>query len=335
MGKAEDTPQAGAPDQGTPPKQDFSRADNGSTIASLFGFPVLNNQKPQVKPVEEEKEDVEAQDGGIQPPEETEETTETETDETETDGKSFDNEDKRSAYWQSQHDKLMQDYRALAAEVAHMQGQGGNVEPEDDFVIPPPPEAPTLPTDYSLSDAYNNPESSSARYHLAKEKFDIEMQKWQTQRSELSEAALKKEIDKYREQQAETSRKQQERQVMEQRYGQYIAQIEAEYGKKFNLNKEDAVKIVQDMSQPEAYNLDNVVTLWMIKNGKHPLQRKQTAPQRGKPTESPTMKQTRKAQSVPPTMGVQPAASEREDDSGIGKSLLDIVIQRGNDGIKF
>jgi len=328
----ENTPNLDAPqNNGTPSTQDFSGDDSSSqSIAQLFGIstkePATETTKEDT-PVEPETTTTKItsepvpEDGGVTVPE-AQPTPD------------FDNEQKRAAYWQSQHDKMKQDYTSLVNQLM-AQRQEQEAEPEIDWAsqVPPEPEEPVVPTNYSYSDAINTPDSASAKYHEQKERYEGEYRKWNRVKQDVSEKSLQSELQKYKADQDARSRNEQNKALMQQKYGEYITSIESNYGKKYNLSKDDAVKIVTDMSKPEAYNLDNVVDLWLLKNNRHPTQKQVTIPT--KPIASPTMEQTRKAQSVPLPMGVQPATSETKPKENFGKSFMDIMIKRGNATLKL
>jgi len=86
----------------------------------------------------------------------------------------------RMAYWQSQADKAKNEAQGMAAElelykkaVSSMQqapvSNETQPQPQDDSLKEPTP--PERPMNYSEVDAYNDPESDSFRYRMAKEQY--------------------------------------------------------------------------------------------------------------------------------------------------------------------
>lgn len=341
MANTENTLIQEASHDGIPSTQDFSKSTAGSTIAQIFGIPNMPEATQEPKePKEVKKETSTEKETSIEEDLNTNKVTSDNSEQIESgenvtdDNDDFDNDKKRAAYWQSQHDKIMQDYQNAMATVNQLyqqtQGQQVKEDPKPEYQLPPKPEAPVLPTNYSLSDAYSNPDSASAKYHVEKEQYERKLNDWNEVRQEVSQKQLQEEIEAYKKQQQAAIEAEQRKTQMQQQYASTINLIKKDYSEKYKLSDDDITKIIQDMTDPKAYTPENVVKLWLINNKRLQSQYPAQIPPKV-PPKSQTMEQTKKAQSVPPTMGVQTTVNEDRKKVDPGTAFMDMMIKNTKD----
>jgi hypothetical protein len=244
-----------------------------------------------------------------------------------------DNDAARYAYWQSQHDKLKNQYELLQQQNQELQQRLGTVEktvsqpaePEEEQ-FPDPPAAPQKPYSFSQQEAMSDPNSESARYLIQLAEYNNVMNQYNLLRSNWIEAKHKEELQKIYAKDTQRSQAEVQKAEVSQQINQVIAMVQQKYGADY----ETAVDFVNTMSDNSSITVDNLFELYKMRKGLTPEKdmngRYAPAPNpqqqfnpwgvpvqpQGQPSQD--FQQRQRAQSIPPIMGVHNAQSETPED---------------------
>jgi len=235
------------------------------------------------------------------------------------------NDERRYQYWQSEADKTKNENEALKKQLQQTQGmqaqmmqqqqaaqQQAPVKQEEQF--PLPPERPGKPAGFNRAEAFDDPNSPSARYLDEVEAWRDNMTEYTQLKTEYDSSVVKERMDKQEAQRVENIKRAQYQQKVNQQVGQIYNQVQGEYG----LNPDEAKAFVNDMSKPDSLSMDNLVELWRIKNGSGA----QVNTQPAQPSEVFTQQQ--RAQQVASPMGVLPA--QQPGQTSAEDSIMDSMI---------
>jgi hypothetical protein len=256
------------------------------------------------------------------------------------------NDQVRYQYWQSQAAKLqnqlneykgyqpMVDYLRANPEAVQSLTPGGQLPEEpaptsqEPEAFPPPPAKPEQPHGFSREEAFSDPSSESARYLNAVDAWRDDMQTYNSLHSQY-------EIAKVRET-YETKIDGLEKHNLEQQQARdnakQMQEIRSHVGQNYDLG-DRLDDFISTMNDPKSINMDDLVGYYKYKNGmaagnipapQAPI--RQTQP-------SPAFNQTRRAQSVPAPMGVQPASANAAPSSGSSNFMDSLINDHKNKNI--
>lgn len=201
----------------------------------------------------------------------------------------------RLQYWQSQADKAKNEASAMAKELELYKkaiesmnnapvSNGTQPQPQADPLKEPTP--PEKPISYSEIDAYNDPESDSFKYRMAKEKFQDERYDYLKR---LEYARIQE--------QDQLFAQQQEKQMMNQAY----STVKNQYG----WDDMKAADFIGWATNPNNVTLDVLAKLFDIQNAPtqeqiNAVQKKQEFQQASQALQNPTTPSAQTGQSKPP-----------------------------------
>jgi len=231
------------------------------------------------------------------------------------------NDEVRYQYWQSQADKLknerdqlQQQFNSLATQQSAPQQQEAEPveEPEPEF--PDPPEKPQQPYNFSLDEAMSDPSSESARYVQEEQGWRDQMDEYKTMQFDYQMAMMKDEREQLRnERQADIQRRDAEAQQAEQ-----VNSVKSHVMNQYKVDSQTAEDFVRVMSDPESISLDNLWKLYASDKG-------YSSPSQPAATPSGEFQQVKRAQQIPPSMGVMPSQS-RQNEGSIEDKIMDSMI---------
>jgi hypothetical protein len=160
------------------------------------------------------------------------------------------------------------------------------------------PERPTKPSNYDPIDAYSDPESASYRF---RESLD----------------SYRDSVIEYQEKQHETIVQQMQAEAQKQQQEASLGNIKTQLVQGYNLPSDEADKFMREMFSPDSYNLDNLMTLWKIKQ----MPAEETTKNLQKAAE---MQRQKEKLSIPRPVGVAPAESKTQ--GPIEDQLMDAMI---------
>ena len=232
-----------------------------------------------------------------------------------------DNDEVRYQYWQSQADKLrnekeqlQQQFNTLAAQQQAPQQQEAEPveEPEPDF--PDPPEKPKQPYNFSIDEAMSDPSSESARFVQEEQAWRDQMDDYKQMQFEYQMAMMKDEREQLRnERAADIQRREAEAKQIEQ-----VNNVKSHVMEQYKVDSQTAEDFVRVMSDPKSINLDNLWKLYASDKG-------YVTPQQPAATPSGEFQQVKRAQQVPPSMGVMPSQN-RQNEGSIEDKIMDSMI---------
>jgi len=237
------------------------------------------------------------------------------------------NDERRYQYWQSEADKTKNENEALKQQLQQTQAMQAQMlqqqqaaqqqapvsEPQAEQ-FPLPPERPAKPAGFNRGEAFDDPNSPSARYLDEVEAWRDNMTEYTQLKTEYDSAIVKEKIEKQEARRVENIKRAQAQQQMNQQVNKIYTQVQGEYG----LNPDEAKSFVNDMSKPDSLSMDNLVELWRIKNGSGA----QVNTQPAQPSEVFTQQQ--RAQQVASPMGVLPA--QQPGETSAEDSIMDSMI---------
>ena len=238
------------------------------------------------------------------------------------------NDERRYQYWQSEADKTKNENEALKQQLQQTQAMQAQMfqqqqaaqqqapvsEPQAEQ-FPLPPERPAKPAGFNRGEAFDDPNSPSARYLDEVEAWRDNMTEYTQIKSEYESAIVKEKVQAQEARRVENIKRAQAQQQVNSQVNQIYNQVQGEYG----LNPEQAKSFVNDMSKPDSLSMDNLVELWRIKNGSGVGINTQPA----QPSEAFTQQQ--RAQQVASPMGVLPA-QQSENTQRTEDSIMDSMI---------
>ena len=231
-----------------------------------------------------------------------------------------DNDEVRYQYWQSQADKLknekeqlQQQFNTLAAQQPQAQPQPEQQEEVVEEAFPDPPEKPQKPYNFSMDEAMTDPSSESARFVQSEQTWRDEMDDYKNMQFEYQMAVLQDERDKMQnERQADIQRRESEAQQAEQ-----VNNVKNHVMNQFKVDATTAEDFVRVMSDPESINIDNLWKLYSVDKGLS------TPTQPAIPSRE--FQQVKRAQQVPPSMGVMPSQN-RQNEGKLEDRIMDSMI---------
>ena len=234
------------------------------------------------------------------------------------------NEERRFQYWQSEADKAKNENQALKQQMNNMQAtqqamqqqaQQAPVQEQAAEVFPPPPPKPETPAGFSRAEAYEDPNSPSARYLDTVDAWRDDMAEYSQLKSDYNAAVVNEKMEAEDARRVENVKRAQAQQQVNQQVKAVYNQVQGEYG----LNPQEAESFVKDMSKPDSLSMDNLVELWRIKQGSG-------APVNTQPAQpSAVFTQQQRAQQVASPMGVLPAQQSGNNQSA-EDSIMDSMI---------
>jgi hypothetical protein len=237
------------------------------------------------------------------------------------------NDERRYQYWQSEADKTKNENEALKQQLQQTQGMQAQMmqqqqaaqqqapvnQQEEQF--PLPPDRPGKPAGFNRAEAFDDPNSPSARYLDEVEAWRDNMTEYTQLKTEYDSSIVKERMDKQEAQRVENIKRAQYQQKVNKQVGEIYNQVQGEYG----LNSEEAKAFVNDMSKPDSLSMDNLVELWRMKSGSGAQVNQQPA----QPSEAFTQQQ--RAQQVASPMGVLPS-QQNENTQQAEDSIMDSMI---------
>ena len=232
-----------------------------------------------------------------------------------------DNDQVRYQYWQSQADKLRNEKEELQQQFNQLATQQQTVsqpveEPEqvEEESFPDPPERPQKPYNFNMDEAIGDPSSESARFVQAEQQWREEMDEYKNMQFEYQMAVLQDERDKMKqERQAEVQRREAEQQQAEQ-----MTNVKQQIMSQYKVDAQTADDFVRVMSDPQSISLDNLWKLYSVDKGL-------PAPAQQAAIPSKEFQQVKRAQQVPPSMGVIPSQN-RQNEGSIEDRIMDSII---------
>jgi hypothetical protein len=231
------------------------------------------------------------------------------------------NDEVRYQYWQSQADKLKNQNEVLMQQLQvnqQPQIQPQQEEPvEPEIEMPEPPEKPQRPYNFTMDEAMSDPQSESARFVQEEQSWRDSMDDYKNMQFEYQMAMLEDERDQMQQQRQE----QIQRQQAEQEQVVQLNNIKQEVMTKYSVDENTALDFVNVMSDPNSISMEN---LWKLYSSDKGL----AAPSQ---TQTPSMdfQQVKRAQQVPPSMGVMPSQNRQNEDSMEDKIMDSMITDYG------
>ena len=231
-----------------------------------------------------------------------------------------DNDEVRYQYWQSQADKmrnerdqLQQQFNQLATQQTPAQPEPEPVaEPEPEF--PDPPEKPQKPYNFNMDEALSDPQSESARFVQEENAWRDQMDEYKNLQFEYQMAMMQDEREKLRtERQNDIQRREAEAQQAQQ-----TNEVKQHIMNEYKVDSQVAEDFVRVMSDPQSINLDNLWKLYASDKGYGSPNAPANAP-------SGEFQQVKRAQQVPPSMGVMPSQTG-QDEGNVEDKIIDSMI---------
>ena len=230
-----------------------------------------------------------------------------------------DNDEVRYQYWQSQADKmknerdqLQSQFNQLATQQAPQpKQQEPEAEPEPEF--PAPPEKPAKPYNFSMDEAMADSQSESARFVQEEQLWRDEMDEYKNLQFEYQMAMMQDERDKLKQERQNDIQRREAEQAQTDQMNNVKNQIMSQY----KVDANTAEDFVQVMSDPSSIKLEN---LWKLYS-----QDKGISTPQATAAPSADFQQVKRAQQVPPSMGVMPSQN-RQNQGSIEDSVMDSMI---------
>lgn len=235
-----------------------------------------------------------------------------------------DNDTKRYQYWQSEADKATTENNKLREALQNQQPVQPTQPVEEQKMqepeaFPPPPEKPQTPRTYSREEAYNDPQSESARYLDDVESWRDDMSEYNTLKTQYQGAVMEERFQKQEDDRVADTMRQQAHQKKSAQATQIKEHVMGHYG----MNEAETSDFMEKMSDPKSLNIDNLVQLYRLQQGGAPQQG--TAPA----TPSPEFQQYQNAQQVPSPMGVMPSG-QNNDGRTFEDKMMDTMVGNFN-----
>jgi len=213
-------------------------------------------------------------------------------------------DDSQFQYWQSQADKTKAEMEALKAQVEVLTSKSAKPQQETKEPTLVKPTKPVKPADYDYSEAFADPDSSSASYMQAKESY----------LEEMSDFIMKK--DEVRDEQMTKAK---EEQFARQQHQETLTELQTKY----NYTPQQANDFVSQMSSPESLSLDNLVKLHQMNMGNTP-QAEQVSTKAQKKQQ--LMEQRNQKLSIPKPIGVQQGSSVQSPSKNVEEKMMDAML---------
>ena len=228
------------------------------------------------------------------------------------------NDERRYQYWQSQAAKRENELDALRKEletvkVSNEAANSQTAQPEPVEEFPEPPLAPKKPARFSREEAWNDPQSESARYLDEKEQWDADITQYNQLKHQYDLAVMQVKLDKQDARYNEQERQRQNK-IEQSRQIQSISEhVQGHYG----FTPAETNEFIKTMSNPESISMDNLVQLFRM-NQAGGTQQAPKGPSEG-------FRQAKNAQQIPSPMGVMPAQSPEDNRSDSDKIMDDLI----------
>ena len=243
------------------------------------------------------------------------------------------NDQVRYQYWQSKAAKLenqvkemeqyapMVDYLRNNPEAVKQVDTAKHAEAEvkeEGEEFPPPPERPQPPLGFSRDEAISDQTSESAQYVAQHEQWRDDMVTYNALQNQFQVAQVREEYEKKFDkiEKAEAKRTEQANNIKE------LNEIRHYVSTRYNMQGDQLEEFIHTMNNPKSVNMDDLVGYYKFKKevqghfaGTPPTQPvappvQPTPPVSSGPSQA--FNQTKRAQSVPTTMGVQTAAAPNQ-----------------------
>ena len=231
-----------------------------------------------------------------------------------------DNDEVRFQYWQSQADKmrnerdqLQQQFNQVTTQKATQETQEEpEVEAEPDF--PAPPEKPQKPYNFSMDEALSDPSSESAKFVQSEQGWRDQMDEYKNLQFEYQMAMMQDEREQIRQERTNDI----QRRDAESKQAEQMNGIRSQIMDQYKVDSQVADDFVRVMSDPSSISLDNLWKLYASDKG-------YGSPQQSAKQPSGEFKQVKRAQQIPPSMGVLPSQTGQNEDS-IEDKIIDSMI---------
>lgn len=160
------------------------------------------------------------------------------------------------------------------------------------------PSKPSKPANYDPMEATSDPESDSFKYRESMEEYRDGMMDFYESRERVRDA----EVQRNQEQAAQV---------------QYMDNVRTQLNTVYGFGDKEAEAFIADMSRPESLSLENLVTVWKLKN-------KPTEQQIKAPKKVQAMKSQAEKLAVKQPVGVQP--SQGQVARGVEDQLMDAMV---------
>ena len=221
------------------------------------------------------------------------------------------NDDTRFEYWQSQAAKRDNELKQVQEQLQQFQQQQNAPQPQQAMTpeqqvqeeFPPPPEKPAKPRSFNRQEAYEDPNSESARYLDEVDEWRDNMDEYGMLRNQYETALVQENMQKMQSQQQEAERVRQARIQQANQMREVSDLVQGHYG----MSQQETQEFIKTMSDPSSITVDNLVQLYRLQKGQavNPA-----TPQTAQPSEA--FQQAQRAQQVPSPMGVQPTAGQNQ-----------------------
>tara|TARA_Y100001938_G_scaffold8131_1_gene9979 strand:- start:1509 stop:2450 length:942 start_codon:yes stop_codon:yes gene_type:complete len=221
------------------------------------------------------------------------------------------NDDTRFEYWQSQAAKRDNELKQVQEQLQQFQQQQNAPQPQQAMTpeqqvqeeFPPPPEKPVKPRSFNRQEAYEDPNSESARYLDEVDEWRDNMDEYGMLRNQYETALVQENMQKMQSQQQEAERVRQARIQQANQMREVSDLVQGHYG----MSQQETQEFIKTMSDPSSITVDNLVQLYRLQKGQavNPA-----TPQTAQPSEA--FQQAQRAQQVPSPMGVQPTAGQNQ-----------------------
>ena len=221
------------------------------------------------------------------------------------------NDDTRFQYWQSQAAKRENELKQMQEQMQQYQSQfnaqqtqqAPAPEQETKEEFPPPPERPGKPRNFNRQEAYEDPNSESARYLDEVEEWRDNMDEYTMLKGQYDNAMVQENIQKMQTQQQEAEKMRQAKIQQANQMREVSELVQGHYG----MSQQETQEFIKTMSDPSSITVDNLVQLYRMQKG---MATNAATPQTAQPSES--FQQAQRAQQVPQPMGVQPTAGNNQ-----------------------
>ena len=239
------------------------------------------------------------------------------------------NDEVRYQYWQSQAAKMQNEltqYKELEAQYtpyvdylkanpqAVMNINAANSPEPAKEAFPSAPEKPRKPRGFSREDALSDTNSDSARYLDDLDDWQDKIVEYNQLQSEYTNAKLQETVQEMHAREQRVQQIQRVEADRQKQLGEVNEFVIANHG----LDQEQASRFIKDMSSPESITMDNLVQLWMAKEGLQSTPQQQTA------QPSAQFQQTQNASQVPSPMGVLPGGQGQA--GGAEDQMMDAML---------
>ena len=232
------------------------------------------------------------------------------------------NDDTRFQYWQSQAAKRENELKQMQEQMqqyqAQFQAQQTQQAPAPEKAkeeFPPPPERPGKPRNFNRQEAYEDPNSESARYLDEVDEWRDNMDEYTMLKGQYDNAIMQENIQKMQTQQEEAEKTRQAKIQQANQMREVSELVQGHYG----MSQQETQDFIKTMSDPSSITVDNLVQLYRMQKGMAAQAPATTA------APSPAFTQTQNAQSIPSPMGVVTGESNTDTRSDSDQVMDDLI----------